>query len=49
VGYIKIKRHRLIKLDKIPFLKEDEEYFIGRKAGRKKRKKAAANREAGLR
>jgi RNA-directed DNA polymerase len=48
-GYTKIERHRLIKLDKIPFLKEDEEYFIGRKADRKNRKKAAVSREASLR
>jgi RNA-directed DNA polymerase len=36
-GYTKIERHLLIKLDKIPFLKEDKEYFTGRKADWKKR------------
>jgi len=48
-GYTKIERHRLIKLDKTPFLKEDEEYFSERKADRKKRRKTAVSREAGLR
>ncbi len=33
-GHIKIKRHRLIKLDKNPFLKEDSDYFYYRKKNR---------------